>query len=212
MPKPLNSFLQRCYALTDSDEIRQFYDRTAQQYESTLVDDIGYVAPAVSARLFAEFVPDRRARIVDLGCGTGLAGAALGDLGYRHIDGADYAPGMLAVAAEKDCYERLFRVDLNKPLDIATGCYSAALCVGALSSAHIRLEAIDEMVRIIAPGGVFCAAVNERGWFDHGFKDRFDQLAAQDRLEPLRISREDYHVKENIPGWVCLYRVPADKP
>lgn len=210
MVKRLNPFLERCYQLDDSDAIRRFYDGAAREYDSTLVNDIGYVAPVVSARVFHSFVPDRDARIVDLGCGTGLAGSALHDLGFRHIDGADYAAGMLDVASQKGCYEKLFQCDLNQPLNIATNHYSGALCVGALSGAHIGPGAIDEIVRIIAPGGVFCVTVNERGWIEHGFERRFEQLVTQGRLERLHTKKEDYHTNENIRGWVCVYRVSAD--
>ncbi|NIP45389.1 MAG: methyltransferase domain-containing protein, partial [Gammaproteobacteria bacterium] len=111
-------FLETIYAIEDNAEVRSFYDDTATRYDQMLLSEIGYVSPRVCAHAIAPHLPDKRARLIDLGCGTGLAGQALADLGYERIDGVDFSPGMLAVARDRNCYSKLAIADLNAGLEI----------------------------------------------------------------------------------------------
>jgi predicted TPR repeat methyltransferase len=49
--------------------------------------------------------------VLDLGCGTGLAGAAFRPLAERLV-GVDLSPGMIAQAAAKNIYDQLETLDL----------------------------------------------------------------------------------------------------
>jgi len=198
-------YLEEIYALDNPEDVRAFYDRTAGDYEEILLHDAGYVSPVVCARLFARFFPHRDAVVVDLGCGTGLLGAELAKLGYARIDGIDFSPEMLAVAAQRGCYARLAVGDLNRGLDLPTESYAAAASAGVLGQ-HVGPGAIDEALRIVERGGVVCFSVNERAFESHGFRDKIESLVAEEGVECLLLSKEEYHVNEGIEGWVCLLR------
>jgi predicted TPR repeat methyltransferase len=111
-------FLDRIYALEEDGDVRSFYDDAARRYDDILLSDIGYVSPTICARAVAATLPDREAVLIDLGCGTGLAGEALSSLGFRNIDGVDFSTEMLAVAQTRNCYSKLGIADLNADLDI----------------------------------------------------------------------------------------------
>lgn len=199
-------FLERIYALEDEGDVRSFYDEAAAKYDDILLEEIGYVSPTVCAEAIAPHLPEKSARIIDLGCGTGLAGAALSTLGYTHIDGIDFSNEMLAAARGRGCYTNLAIGDLNARLDVADGAYAAALSVGVLGQ-HVLPPALDECVRIVEPGGIVCFSVNERAFEGHGFRDKVDALVDDGGVTCLALTKEAYHVKENIEGWVCLLRV-----
>lgn len=199
-------FLNKIYALEDNTEVRAFYDDAARQYDDILLSEIGYVSPTVCARALTPHLADQNARLIDLGCGTGLAGEALSALGYKYIDGVDFSPEMLAVAKSRDCYATLAIADLNATLAIPTGVYAAAISVGVYGQ-HVLPTAIDEAVRIVAPGGIVCFSVNERAFESFGFRDKIESLATGAEATCLSLSKEPYHVNENIDGWVCLLRV-----
>jgi len=74
---------------------------------------------------------------------------------------------------------------------------------------HVQTDALDEAIRIVEPGGIFCFSVNERGFDDYGFRAKVDALAAENRATCLSLTKEPYHVNENIDGWVCLLRIGA---
>ncbi len=200
-------FLDQCYQLTDPEAVKAFYDDRAHEYDAILVDDIGYVAPRVSAELFARHCDDRAARIIDLGCGTGLMGAALRRVGFTRIDGADVSERMLRVARGKGVYDQLLTVDLHQPLAIATGAYDAVVSVGVFGG-HVPADAMDEAVRLARSGGVVCITVNELALDRYGFREKFRAMEATGAVEVLRMTEEDYHRGENIRGWVCLMRAP----
>lgn len=199
-------FLDRIYALEDADDVQSFYDDAANDYDEILLSEIGYVSPDICAQSIAPYLPNRDARLIDLGCGTGLAGEALAALGFVHIDGVDYSREMLAVAERKGCYANLALADLNAELAIPDGRYAASISVGVFGQ-HVLPGALDEAVRIVEPGGLVCFSVNERAFESYGFRDKVEALKTANRVACLSLTREPYHVNENIDGWVCILRV-----
>ena len=65
-----HTFLKSCYQLTDPAEVKAFYDDMAPNYDATLLNEVGYVAPQVSVDVFMRYLQDTDASIIDLGCGT----------------------------------------------------------------------------------------------------------------------------------------------
>lgn len=199
-------FLDRIYALEDQGDVRSFYDETAGDYDEILLAQVGYVSPTICARTMARFLPGRQEPIMDLGCGTGLAGEALTALGYAHIDGVDFSAEMLAVARTRGCYVQLALADLNAGTNIPAGSYAAAVSVGVFGQ-HVLPEALDHAISIVEAGGLFCFSVNERAFDDYGFRDKVEALSAEGRTTCLSLTKEPYHVKESIDGWVCCLRI-----
>ena len=198
-------FLDKIYALEEDSDVRSFYDDAADQYDEILLSQIGYVSPTICARAITPYLPNREEALMDLGCGTGLAGEALSALGYTHIDGVDFSPEMLTLAKARNCYSKLALADLNAHIDIPSRHYAAAICVGVLGQ-HVLPAVLDEMIRIVEPAGVVCFSVNERAFDGYGFRDKVDALSAEGIASCLSLTKEAYHVHENIDGWVCLLR------
>lgn len=199
-------FLDRIYALEDEGDVRSFYDEAAGDYDEILLAQVGYVSPTICARTMAQFLPSGQEPLMDLGCGTGLAGEALTALGYSHIDGVDFSAEMLAVARMRGCYVQLALADLNAGTNIPAGSYAAAVSVGVFGQ-HVLPEALDHAISIVEAGGLFCFSVNERAFDDYGFRDKVEALSAEGRTTCLSLTKEPYHVKESIDGWVCCLRI-----
>ena len=204
-------FLDSIYALDDDGDVRSFYNGAAGDYDEILLAQVGYVSPTVCARIMARFFSDREAALIDLGCGTGLAGEALTALGYKNIHGVDFSTEMLAVAESRNCYGKLSIADLNAGTDIPDSSYAGAVSIGVFGQ-HVLPAALDEAMRIVEPGGIFCFSVNERAFVDLGFRDKVRGLSAEGSATCLSLTREPYHVKENIDGWVCVLRVEQPAP
>ena len=76
-------YLTKMYSITDatsSDEIRQIYNEWADTYETELVDEQQYIMPQRAAAALEQFVTNKQAAILDIGCGTGLSGRAALDV------------------------------------------------------------------------------------------------------------------------------------
>lgn len=67
-----------------------------------------YTGPLVAAKQLDEKLKELNlnndVRILDLGCGTGLVGEQLYNMGYKNIDGIDFSDELLKVAESKKVY------------------------------------------------------------------------------------------------------------
>jgi predicted TPR repeat methyltransferase len=97
--------------------VQALFDHYAPAFDEALVGGLNYRAPAllrdaVEAACKAGGRPMRFGTMLDLGCGTGLAGEAF----RAHVDwlvGVDLSPGMIAQARKKTIYDRLQAEDLT---------------------------------------------------------------------------------------------------
>jgi len=199
-------FLDRIYGLDDPGDVRRFYDSSAREYDQILLHEVGYVSPRICAQRFRAHFADKDGLIADLGCGSGLAGEELVRRGYRNLVGIDFSVEMLAVAKSKGCYQTVHRLDLNASLPVENERYAAAISVGAFGQ-HIQPPVLDEVLRVVATGGIICISVNELAFDQYGFRDKLRELELDERAECLSVEKGPYHVKQEIDGWVCVLRV-----
>ncbi len=106
--------------------VRTLFDQYDSRFDHELRDALHYRGPVLlSAAIGKVFGANRRfARVLDLGCGTGLMGEAIrGRAG--ELVGVDLSPAMLAVAERKRIYDRLVAGDLisfleteDRPFDL----------------------------------------------------------------------------------------------
>ncbi len=90
-----------------SDYIRQLYSRFSTFYETNMVDELGYEGPQRLLEVILKSIGPRRQLIVlDLGCGTGLAGKLVRPLASRLV-GVDLSPEMIDIAQSSGLYDEL---------------------------------------------------------------------------------------------------------
>lgn len=200
------TYYDRVYDLTE-DQTKAFYADWAKTYDAELVDANGYAHPARCGEAMAQYVPDRTTRVLDLGCGTGLVGRVLDGLGYRSIVGCDYSPEMLAEARETGVYESLIEVDLNEhPLPLEVGEFGAICAIGVFSFGHVRAALVDEMVRLLSPGGTLVIGVNELWWAEGSLRSKIDELRHSGHLDILLRQLGDGVPSHGVDGWVIVGR------
>ena len=108
------ALLERAYAIDSDAASRALYRDWAETYDATMLEGLRYRSPALVAALLGEHLPDRTAQVLDVGCGTGLAGQSLAELGFELIDGMDISPEMMQVAARRRFQGRDTGPDLHK--------------------------------------------------------------------------------------------------
>jgi predicted TPR repeat methyltransferase len=93
--------------------VRTLFDQYAPRFDDA-IKGLSYGAPARLREAIAKVRPNSTfERMLDLGCGTGLAGAAFRPL-VRHLAGIDLSPAMVAQARAKQIYDRLKVGDLQE--------------------------------------------------------------------------------------------------
>lgn len=106
------------------------FDAYAERFDEHLAA-LGYSAPASVAQRLAGLLPEGAGTVVDLGCGTGLVGQALGGFA-RHLVGVDLSSGMLAEARTRQCYDQLERCELTAFLRDHPGEFDAIVSADTL--------------------------------------------------------------------------------
>ena len=180
--------LEGAYALSSPDENRSYYRDLARDYDSSFAKALGYVYPgAVAHALLACQRPD--GPILDVGCGTGLVGLELHKAQPELlVDGVDISLEMLAVAAQKSLYRRLFEVDLTDNTlilqnDFADGGgYAGLISAGTFTHGHLGPEPIAGLISCCCSGAQAVIGVNAAHHEAHGFAPFMDELEANGRI------------------------------
>ena len=201
------ALLERAYALDGDAASRALYRDWAETYDDTMLQGLGYRSPAVVARLLGEHLADRQALVLDIGCGTGLAGHKLGELGFVAIDGLDLSPEMMQVAARRNVYRNFITADLNRPLPMRDGSYAGASCSGTFTHGHVDARCLDEVFRILQRGAPFSFTVKLEVWEPLGFKAMLAQLQADGRIAEVVTTHDRHYESSQLPdGVFCVYR------
>lgn len=148
----LDAIWSQAYAANGKDDLVTLYQDWSDTYDSDH-EAIGYVGHVAASEVLARNTPPD-ARVLDAGCGTGLVGAVLGDRGFHRLTALDLSPAMLDHAARKGVYEDLRLGDLDKPLDeLGSDAFQAAILVGVFSYGQAPAHALEEILRVVEPGG-----------------------------------------------------------
>ncbi len=204
-PKGPNDFVTEAYSLSDKKSVLAFYRKWASGYDDKMLAQ-GYISPREITHLLDQHLEDRQAHILDLGCGTGLTGQEVTDIGFTRIDGMDVSGEMIAVARSRGIYQRLIVGDLNQPLPLPDNAYEAAISSGTFTHGHVGPEPIPEIVRVLKPGGLLACTVHFDLWHSRGFDTVFAGLMSQGAIECVALSDGPYYTGGDHEGWFCVYR------
>jgi uncharacterized SAM-dependent methyltransferase/ubiquinone/menaquinone biosynthesis C-methylase UbiE len=157
-PQPgqdIDAIWKRAYSARTRDDLRALYKDWAATYDADH-SKVGFFGHEATARVMARHLTRHDgARVLDAGAGTGAAGEALAGLGFADIVGLDLSDDMLDVARTKGVYSQLLTADLALPVDaFGPDSFDAAVLVGVFSFGQAPPEALDEIVRLVRPGGV----------------------------------------------------------
>src|SRR5262249_26870923 len=98
--------------------LEALFDQAAGAYDELMLSQLHYRGHLNVRELADEILPRRTGwRILDLGCGAGLVGAACKDYAAGgRLDGLDVAPKMLEAARTRGIYDSLILGDLETML------------------------------------------------------------------------------------------------
>jgi predicted TPR repeat methyltransferase len=198
------------YEADTAEELVEAYKNWAGDYDQDTLDTMGYVGPHVAASMLDYHLDSKAYHVLDAGCGTGLVGEYLQQLGYQNVDAMDFSRDMLNEAEKKGVYKRLFQGDMNRDLDIPDDRYDATICVGTFTYAHVGPHAFDELVRVTRPGGHICFTIRDGAYQEYGYRNKMLEMEACAKWELQEMKEEDYLIRENVNAKFCTYKVLAN--
>ena len=208
MPEPSgpNAFVNEAYRLEDEASMVDFYQKWAEDYDRQMLDELGYVSATTIAQMLSEHLPDLNASVFDVGCGTGLTCALLREKGYTRLDGIDLSPDMVRVASERKVYRELLVGDVNQALERNDASYEAVISSGTFTHGHVGPGPLDEIFRILKPGGILACTVHQDLWESMGFRDKLESLVTDGSAISLNLHKDKYYENGEPEGWFCIYQ------
>ena len=146
--------------------VRRLFDQYAGRFDTALTVRLAYRGSAVLREAVEQAVhaaqrPLRFCAMLDLGCGTGLAGAAFAPLADRLV-GVDLSPAMVAQADSKQLYDRLVTGDLTAflkgELDSRQS-YDLVVAADVFVYVNDLVPVLAATARVLASGGFFAFTV-----------------------------------------------------
>lgn len=201
--------------------LRTLFDQYAPRYEESLRQRLSYRAPellreAVDAAQPSAGHPEA---VLDLGCGTGLAGAAFRDRA-SWLEGIDLSPRMVALAERKGIYDRLHVGEIAAFLAAPPRAYGLIIAADVLVYFGELEPVFGSAAAALAPDGL-CAVTLQRGEappFALGAEQRYRhapdyvaQAAAASGLRVERLQEASYRTEAGQPvaGLIVLMRRTA---
>jgi predicted TPR repeat methyltransferase len=209
--------------------VEALFDSYADRFDSHLVKNLRYTIPEeLAQRIIPRYEPGAKLDILDLGCGTGLAGAAVASLARRLV-GVDLSGKMLEKAAERNLYQRLEQLDLVEMMDReAPEAYDLVLAADVLVYIGRLEEVVSRASRLLRPRGLFAFSVEalepiasatvtdeqragfqllETGRYAHT-ADYLDETARSHRFAPLLHDRVHGRIDRGHPvqHHLCVWR------
>ena len=179
--------LDEAYSVKTPEDNRRLYAQWAATYESSFVDAKQYRYPKAISEVFNEHIPtdaEEVARVIDIGCGTGLTGMYLSRLrSHLAIDGLDISPEMLAEARQKKrldgtaVYTNLNECDLTQSVTNIFEPYDALICSGTFTHGHLGPDSLQNVLSLVRPAGWIVIGVNNEHFENKDFQFELNLLA-----------------------------------
>lgn len=174
-----DSLRQRAAAINQADRsdpgyVRHLFDQFSADYDTRMREHLAYAAPEILLGLAAMVLPGReQMRILDLGCGTGLAGDVFKPLA-AHLAGIDLSPAMIEKARARGIYDQLAVADLESALAQDGPSHDLILAADTLVYLGDLAAVFRAAARRLAPDGFFLFTVEKAAsGFELGPKRRW---------------------------------------
>ena len=192
------------YKLTSKDKVLKYYDDWTKnaQFNQDMID-WEYTAPVNTVQLLDKYIHDKNIKILDAGCGSGLAGIELKKRGFTNIYGVDFSKSMLNLIPN-NIYQTVELIDLNEPLKYNDNDFGAIICVGTFTYGHVKAHALDEFIRVTNKNGYICFTINEGIYTEYKFDKKINELSKNKSWEVLNLSKSSYIVNKDVEAWLCL--------
>jgi ubiquinone/menaquinone biosynthesis C-methylase UbiE len=135
-----------------SRSTRVFYDRVSPFYELLFTDHLPHIRATADA-LSEQFRAKHQPKVLDIACGTGALSRPLEERGLC-VTGLDFSFESLRRLNQTTRTILLVQADASV-LPFRSGCFDVVTCMGAWRHFPEPQRVLDEVCRVLRPGGVF---------------------------------------------------------
>ena len=192
---------------------RSLFDNFAGDFDRRLIDELGYHVPETLAQRIKALAPQNALRILDLGCGTGLCGAALAGC-YSQLTGIDLSGPMLEKARARNLYTELTESSIETWLEHAPpAAYDTVLAADVLVYCGDLAPLFASIAHRLVTGGLYAFSV------EIAEGESFVLQASGRYAHPVAYIRSLYagggltevdgfphHIRGNVNGYIFILR------
>jgi predicted TPR repeat methyltransferase len=192
--------------------VRALFDRYAERFDDDLTIRLKYQAPQVLRAMVDQLpgiVPGGM-DVLDVGCGTGLAGVAFRSLANR-LHGSDLAPRMVEKARRRSVYDHLEVAELVEGVARTPSAWDLVVAADVLVYVGDLVPVMRAATIGLRPGGLFCATVEQCAGdgFALGPSRRYAHSAAYIRRVATEAGLDLIVLDEAVPRWEKGHPVPG---
>ncbi len=192
----LDALVQKPVARAPDNYIVEYFNGFAETFDKQLTGVLNYRTPEELVNLLAK-LERTFPEVLDLGCGTGLAGPLLRALAGT-LTGVDLSPKMLEKAAERGVYDRLIEGEIETFLGRQPDRFDLIFATDVLIYFGDLAQLMRGAAKSLRPGGLFAFSI-ERA-ITNGYA----------LLPTGRFAHHPSYVEELANGdFVVLEKVPA---
>lgn len=139
--------------------IKQLYERFSEFYESNMCDELGYSGPEHLSAAIEDVIGGRDGMsILDLGCGTGLAGSTMKHRASRLV-GVDLSAEMVSLARGRNVYDKLDVAEITEFLHDCVETFDLIIACDALIYFGDLSQVIEPALARLNSNGVIAFSV-----------------------------------------------------
>lgn len=194
--------------------VRALFDTYADRFDRELVGKLRYDAPQALRQLLLAQGAVAGLRILDAGCGTGLAGVQLRDMA-AYLAGFDLSPRMVEKARERKIYDALWVGDLIGSMSDRPGSFDLVIAADVFVYVGDLRATIIAAATALAPAGRLaftCERTQELGFqlhegrrFAHS-EAHIREVVAAAGLTLIHLADHSTRIDRGnpVPGWIAL--------
>ena len=194
---------------SDAGYVRHLFDQFSADYDARMLGQLVYRAPQTLRELAQFVLPGLTGlAVLDLGCGTGLSGAAFKDRA-SHLTGLDLSPAMIEKAKARGVYDDLVIGDLESGL--GEDRYDLVIAADTLVYVGDLETGFAAVARALKSGGffLFTTEAKEDEGFELGPKRRWRHSEPYLRAAALRHGFEVAGLMACVPRHEAQVPVPG---
>lgn len=171
--------LNDAYSVKTPEDNIKLYKVWASSYDDDFAKKNDYRSPVLISNYYDKYSNKNDVPVLDVGAGTGLIAEVMNKKNTIDIDAIDISPEMLESAKSKNCYNKLIEADLTENLDIDNNYYGAIVSAGTFTHGHIGPNALDELLRVTKPSGLFVITIHSKVYVNQNFEQKFQDINEQ---------------------------------
>lgn len=192
--------------------VRALFDRYADRFDADLVGKLKYGAPQALRQALERLglTPGAGLRILDAGCGTGLAGVELRPFA-GHLAGVDLAPRMVEKARARRIYDELSAGDLVATFQAGPEAWDLIVAADVMVYIGNLVPVLENAARALTSGGrvaFTCERGEGDGYLLHEGR-RYAHGEGHVRAAALAAGLEIELLEDVVPRWDRGQPVPG---